>query len=161
LQEEARGTHPAPEICYPDGMVREEFAAENWFPAEWSLSRRIEQSMAACPTPGGIDPVAVRDLRRLLRLMREDGVWVVMVAMPMHAAAREIWRRNGVADDEQAALNVLATTAREYGARYVDFSSPAAFGGRPDDFLDGYHATRRASRRMVDALFPRGRAARW
>lgn len=132
------------------------------FPRGWSLAQRIRASMEKYPWPGAVDPISVRDLGTLLRLTRERGARVVMVATPMHAAARAIWRRDGYGDDEQRALDLLARLARQTGARFVDFSSAGGFGADPDGFFDGFHPTLATTRRMTGALFPgTGRRGTW
>lgn len=108
---------------------------------------------------GDVDLLGVRDLERLLVLLRERGVRTTVVATPMLESMRASWRRSGFVRNEQRALAETRRLCRLHGARFVDFHRPEHFDADPAEFYDAVHPTALTTRRMIEAMFPSAPAA--
>jgi hypothetical protein len=121
----------------------------------WSLERSVREQLSGdYLDPGEIElnPDAVRELGILLALTHRQNVRTTVFLTPALDAVHAAWRLSGFAPHERDAAEQVRALCHRFGARFLDFSTVASFGGDPQEFYDGVHPTLVNTRRMIDAL---------
>lgn len=101
----------------------------------------------------GVSPRRADRLRTLTREAAADGVRVVLWLTPLHPGLRAaIDRLPNIPRAEREARETVSSIGAQYGARVVDLSDPASFGGEPSTWLDPIHVSATDARKEMDRL---------
>jgi hypothetical protein len=138
-------------IQYGD-VLRGDFANAGVNPVAVDV-RRVERGRRPFLFGDRLDTERLQDLSRLAEFARSHNVTLVGVTMPYapemvtamdNSPRHEIWR--------QFLLPQTAQWFRSLGIVYFDFTRLESFGGRADEFVDGFHASETAILRMLLAM---------
>jgi hypothetical protein len=100
----------------------------------------------------GPDPALVSELRNLLAKISSNGTRLQVVLPPFHPTVLARLQGNPTFGALQAATLDVVRAACGPNLEVYDFTDISSFGGRPEDFYDGYHGTAETGQRMMEAM---------